>query len=255
MMSVKRLLFLLAFFSLGLNLILSAGIRDYDFVSYLKQTKFPDCPMESPIRIDSIMFFDFGKEGSEKAVIERWSCMSGTGGRDIHSVYMLEGSSGVKEIKINYSSQTAKVSGIPLPLIGNRNYTFVIKDGLLCEDFYDGSGRKNPIENCFEYREGEFNLVSQNYGPTYPTSFDCRKAKSDREISVCGNEDLAKMDLELNRLYRKLSDSLSLPERKKLIKQQREWLRQTDLIEVYKASDPFREAYASRTEELKAQIK
>lgn len=44
---------------------------------------------------------------------------------------------------------------------------------------------------------------AQSAAPTYPTSFDCSKAKSDSEHLICENEDLAEKDLRLADLIKK----------------------------------------------------
>lgn len=45
------------------------------------------------------------------------------------------------------------------------------------------------------------NSTSVVQGQTFSTSFDCRKAKADDEIAICGDAGLAAMDRQLGQLY------------------------------------------------------
>ena len=116
---------------------------------------------------------------------------------------MLNNSAQPEELPID-DKESPRKEGIPLPLIGDRNSTISVEDGLLVEKFYDGSGRDNPLTRYYEFNGKRFTSSKDVYGPTYNPSFDCRKAKSDREITVCGNEELAKKDIELNTVFQAL---------------------------------------------------
>src|SRR5262249_39272389 len=70
--------------------------------------------------------------------------------------------------------------------------------------------------------------------PTYKTSFDCNKASSDAEFVICGNENLARTDLELNFIYKELLSSLPAHEKQILKQEQLEWIRARDKLCTYK---------------------
>lgn len=74
-----------------------SDIRNFDFATYLGKTDYKDCVYESPdsppVVIEregsGIFYADLTSDGREEAVINGWSCFSGTGGPDVQGVYTI----------------------------------------------------------------------------------------------------------------------------------------------------------------------
>ena len=56
-------------------------------------------------------------------------------------------------------------------------------------------------------------------------SFDCKKANSKIEKMICSDDNLSKIDVEMYTQYKKLRDRLDKKMKKKLLKEQRVWLK------------------------------
>ena len=234
-----------------------SNIHDFDFQKYLTEKDWECLEIDSSynVNIESIIYFDFNKDGRDEAIITAQTCMMGTGGPDIHSVYYLDASDSIREYEIDYKpKESTEIIGVPMPLIGNRNYYLQVKDSLLCAVYWDGSGRKHPLSQYFKFENGKFVLEKEVYGKTFPTSFDCSKAKSDREIVACSCDSIAEMDLELDSLYRVLLSKLNPEDKSRLRKEQLEWLQDFDKVYAYKWLNDFSERYRARIEELKNEL-
>lgn len=232
------------------------NIRTFDFKKYLNNeiAMSTDCGKVAggdSVYINIINYFDFDRDGKEEALVTASSCLTGTAGPDIHSVYRMDKSGKVHKMAIDESTASAKITGTPLSLIGNRNIHLGVDGGRLAYHFYDGSSRKDPMTWLFDLRKGTFRLADIVYGPVFTPSFDCRRAQTDREIAVCGNEDLAKLDLELDRVYRQLLSRAGPLQKKRLVSEQETWLRNIDKEHAYKeCCAQFVNAYLGRIREL-----
>ncbi len=234
-----------------------SSIHDFDFQKHLTEKDWECLEIDSSykVSIDLIKYFDLDKDGRDEAVITAQTCMMGTGGPDIHSVFYLDDSGSIREYEIDYEpKKSTEIIGVPMPLIGNRNYYLQVKDSLLCAVYWDGSGRKPPLSQYFKFENGEFVLEKEVYGKTFPTSFDCRKAKSDREIVACSCDSIAEMDVVLDSLYRMLLSKLKPNDKNRLRKEQRQWLQDFDKVYAYKWLNDFSERYRARIEELKNEL-
>jgi hypothetical protein len=231
-----------------------AKMRDFDFEAYFA-AKYPDCleGRERALRVFGLTYHDFDRDGRDEAILVAGTCYAGTGGPDIHAVYRLDQTGALREIAVDPSPGAAHVSGVPLGLIGNRNFVFKVKNDRLCEEWSDGSGRPVPMERCYRYEQGIFRLKQITYGRTYRPSFSCTAAKSDREIAVCSNEKLARLDRELAEIYKKTLAALSGSERRHVTRDQRAWLAQAHRWHAYKwCCDELVKMYRARIEALTA---
>ena len=73
-----------------------------------------------------------------------------------------------------------------------------------------------PLLLCFSA-----NAVADQYA----TSFNCTKASSQIEKTICRTKALADADIELGLIYKKLFSNLQASERKQLKEEQIEWLK------------------------------
>jgi len=259
-MSLRKISGLLAFFvlsSTSLSLASGYDIRTYDWRKYFNQI-YSDCLQyerfqDEAVHIASIQYHDFDSDGNEEALITAGSCNSGTGGPDIHTVFRLNDRGAAEEIPITASTEGVRIFGTPLPLVGNRNWVMAVNGDLLCEIYHDGSGRKTPMTKCYKLAGDKFVLSSVTYAPTFTTSFDCRRAKTDREIVVCGNENLAKLDLDLNEVFQEALRRSPKDKRRGLIAHQQQWLKDIDKWSAYKwCCDGIERSYRQRIRELKS---
>ncbi|MDR2635286.1 MAG: lysozyme inhibitor LprI family protein [Campylobacteraceae bacterium] len=62
----------------------------------------------------------------------------------------------------------------------------------------------------------------------FPASFDCNKAKTDVEKLICSNEELSKLDEELNKAYKELLAIVNNDDKRMIIQEQREWIKIRD---------------------------
>lgn len=235
----------------------TGDIHEINFQKYLNSIN-PECmEIDSSynVSIISILYFDLNKDGKDEAIITAQTCMMGTGGPDIHSVYYLDVSDSIRKYEIDYEpKKNTKIIGIPLHLIGNRNWILEIRDSMLCADYWDGSGREHPLLQYFRFNNGKFIVEKEIYGETFATSFDCSKAQSDREIVTCSCDSIAEMDVELDSLYKQLESKLNPDDKSRLKKKQQQWLQDFDKVSAYKWLDEFSDRYKDRIAELKEMI-
>lgn len=85
----------------------------------------------------------------------------------------------------------------------------------------------------------------------YKASFNCNIDKlTDVERTICNYEDLGKLDIELNNLYKQLlvKYSNNNDKKKRIIKTQKEWLEERNKLDTYYK---LRDSYKKRIENLK----
>ena len=234
---------------------LQKDIRSFDWPSYFNK-QYAECLeyeiyKNRAVELLPIIYHDFDGDGRDEALVTGSSCNTGTAGPDIHSVFKLNPDGALTELKFNEDAKGAKVTGIPLPLIGNRNWMMTVKQDLLCNQFFDGSGVKIAKEECYAFNNGQFVLTSIAYAQTSETSFDCHNAKKDREIVACRLPEMAKLDVELAKEYGALLRSLLEAEKSALIASQIKWLHDLDAWHAYKWTDDLAEKYQKRILELR----
>ncbi len=219
-----------------------SDITKKDVEDYLNK-KNEDCIEynQRKVYIDSIEIYDVNNDGNEDAIVTASSCNTGNGGPDIHGVFTKDSLRGITELNIKYGPDTIYDN-----LVGNRNYYLSHDDNFLIADFYDVSGRQHPLIVYFKWEGKEFIIAKVIKAKTFKTSFNCANAKTDVEKSICGNSELAAMDLKLDSLYTAILSKLPKNRREKLKNEQKEWIKERDfncnnsrlvadcLLEVYK---------------------
>ncbi len=250
---IIALVIIVAFSKLAYSSDTVQHIRDFDFNAYLTR-HYADCltVSKSTVDITSIEYHDLNGDGREEALVIASSCHAGTGGPDIHAVYALDQTGRVRELAINDNKGVFMGKPVYNYLTGNRNYTLRHDDDLLVEEFHDNSGREFPLTLSFKWTGNEFKLVDVVKAKTYKTSFDCDKAGSDAEKTVCMNQDIAGYDLELASLYKKRMNELSAAQKVLLRKEQLNWLAGRDSQCTSKWIDEcLREKYSGRIKDFK----
>lgn len=247
----------------------SSDLRSFDWMAYF-DAMIPECvePLKSrptAVRLSKLDFHDFDRDGREEAILIGWTCYTGTAGPDIHAVYS-SGPNGMP-VELSFDERDSgaavrgeplppelgevTIQGLPLPLVGNRNFDLFVEGDLLCAEHHDASEAEPPLSRCFRFENGRFVLQELRYSPVYETGFDCRKSRTDREILTCRSERLAQLDLELNRIYLTRIADLDAPERKLVIDEQLRWLHEIDNWGCHKfCNDQLVERYVDRIEEL-----
>ncbi len=85
--------------------------------------------------------------------------------------------------------------------------------------FIDGTNKITPLNPA------DFQLAERFNSPSTGPSFDCRKAHDQIETAICGNEQLATLDLEMADQYRRMHVSYdTVGNREQLRDLQRMWL-------------------------------
>ena len=216
--------FLLSFFLLAgnpkaQNKLTKTGIEEYLNKKYEECIKYN----ERKVYIDSIEIYDVNHDGKEDAIVTASSCATGNGGPDIHTVLTKDSLGNIKELNINYGPNTIYDN-----LVGNRNYYLSHDDNFLIADFYDVSGRKHPLIVYFRWNNKEFIIAKVVKSKRFKTSFNCANAKTDVEKSICGNPELAALDLKLDSLYTAILSKLPKNRKEKLKNEQKEWIMERD---------------------------
>jgi hypothetical protein len=145
--------------------------------------------------------YDFLVKGYTQAAVVASTCMGGTGGPDVHSVFTRDTSGELKELAIEEVKLEHPV------LFGNRNWEYRIENGLLVSAYQDTSGREDPlvIKYKWDSAKEQFAIVSVEAAKPYRTSYDCvkaEKAENETEQAICYVESLADLDVELAGTYK-----------------------------------------------------
>jgi uncharacterized protein YecT (DUF1311 family) len=224
----------------------AAGVRDIDFDAYLRAQVADECAgVQQPAGIVSLEFADLDRDGVEEAILVAWTCMTGTAGPDIHTVVKAARDGKLLELPIEEGEQGRGA------LAGNRNYSLHARGGELVREYTDGSGRKHPLTEFLRWDGSAFRVVRVERAPTYRASFDCTKAASDAEITVCGEEELAALDRELASAFAAARSRATGEKQKTLVAAQRAWLEDRDRQCIYKfIPECLREIYRKRLAEL-----
>jgi len=107
-----------------------------------------------------------------------------------------------------------------------------VKDGLLVETYDAESGRRDPlIIKCrWNTRDKEFQIVETQSPPRYTASFDCDNTKTVVENAICYSSKAASLDLALDQAYKTWLGSLNHADSEILMKEQKDWLHERDVI-------------------------
>ena len=118
----------------------------------------------SPIRvqIDTLVYFDFEKNGSKGIVVDASTCNAGTAGPDVHSVFFRDGKGGLYEVPVPDADRKYYAR-----LEGNRNYFLSVdlKSGLLVATWWDkpdgsSSGRSERLVVRYRWNGKKFVVAS-----------------------------------------------------------------------------------------------
>jgi uncharacterized protein YecT (DUF1311 family) len=178
---------------------------------------------QQPVYFYRLEQFDFLGKGYDQTMVVASTCMTGTAGPDVHSVFTRDENGELKELKIQEVKPEHQV------LFGNRNWTLRIESGLLVERYSDTSEREDPlvIKYKWDAAKNQFSALSVVAAKPYPTSYDCAKAEAAQDETaqaICYVKSLADLDIELAKVYKAYVDGLTPAERKKAIDDQRAWL-------------------------------
>ena len=149
----------------------SKSIRDVDFVKYLTDITYSGiggasefCMLnQEPIYINKIIYTDIDTDGQEEAIIQASSCFTGTAGPDIFGVYKSVNSKLI-ELKINDNNGIFHDKNVYEGLVGNRNFTFDVRNDQIIEEFHDESDKNNPLTLFFQWDGKEITLTNAIFG-------------------------------------------------------------------------------------------
>jgi uncharacterized protein YecT (DUF1311 family) len=199
--------------------------------------------------------YDFLGEGYAQVAVVALTCMGGTGGPDVHSVFTRDKSGELKELAMEEVKLEHPV------LFGNRNWEFRIDNGQLVSVYQDTSDREDPlvIKYKWDSAKEQFVIVSVEAAKPYRTSYDClkaEKAENETEQAICYVESLADLDVELAGTYKAYLAGLPAGSRKAAIEEQRGWIAERNRgCTIYKEwVECLQEKYKTRITELKKKI-
>ena len=227
----------------------SDAIGEDDLRAYI--AKQYEC---EPDKIDFVRVepFDFLGKGYNQVLVLASTGLEGSSGPGVNSIFTRDEQGGLKEIAKEEVKLEHRV------LFGKVFSVLRIENGLLVEEFGDSSGRENPLVIKYKWHAAKdrFVAVDIKAAKTYPTSYDCTKAESERNETaqaICYVESLAKLDVELGEAYKAYLAGLAADSRKSAIAEQRGWLRERDQeCPIYKWwVDCLEEKYDARIDELK----
>jgi uncharacterized protein YecT (DUF1311 family) len=207
------------------------------------------------IHLGSVQQYDFLGKGYDQSVVVAYTCMTGTAGPDVHSVFTRDEKGKLKELAMQEVKLEHHV------LFGNSNSTFRIEDGLLVDVYRDTSDRDDPlvIKYKWDVAKEMFSIVSVDAAKPYATSYDCAKAESDQDETaqaICYVQTLANLDVELAKLYKTYLAGLNAEARKSAVQEQRTWLKErNEHCGIYKWwVECLTDSYNARIAALKRKI-
>lgn len=233
----------------------SDKIEKEELSAYLARQFGCEAEEVEPVYFWKVEYFDFLGKGYDQAVVVASTCMTGTAGPDVHSVFTRDEKGELKELKTQEVKLEHRV------LFGNPNSTFRIENGLLVDVYHDTSDRDDPLVVKYKWdaAKEQFVIVSVEAAKPYKTSYDCdkaEKAQDETAQAICYVQTLADLDVELAGLYRMYIEGLATDERKAAIEEQRSWIakRDKDCV-IYKWwVDCLQERYKTRIAELKTKV-
>lgn len=186
--------------------------------------KYNECPDDRAPYFWKLDYYDFKGDGTKQAIVVVSTCMTGTGGPDIHMVVSRDSDGELEEMKV--PEVEAKTYD---NLFGNRNYTLDVENGLLVANVEDDPSRTAiPLIIRYKWNGKEFAVDSIHKTGVFPTSYDCTKNLTEVENAICHVQELAELDRQLGDAYKTLLAKVPAAERDALKVEQREWLTQRD---------------------------
>lgn len=234
-----------------------AGVREVDFTTYFEgYASGEGCTGRAEL---DVAFADLTGDGREEAIVNGYTCMAGTGGPNVHSIFTTNGSGALAELEVDQSKRWFHGRPIYNGLVGNKNFDFTHVGRTVVQTFSDSSGRQDPpLVLYYRWERGRFTLTDVHWGRTFPTSFSCEKVETAGEVMVCVDEGLASLDRDLARAYSGLLSKLPPTERRQLRTEQREWLKSRDGCAPYKwpeeSKECLRNAYATQLSRLRTRL-
>jgi len=197
--------------------------------------------------------YDFLGVGYDQTVVVASTCMTGTAGPDVHSVYTRDDDGELRELEF----EVPDLRKYPV-LFGNSNSDFSLENGLWVDTYHDTSGRDHPLVIKYKWDKDKqkFEAVKIEAAKPYPTSYDCAKAEKDTEQAICYVESLADLDVELAKTYRAYLAGMDAESRKQAVEEQRTWLakRNKECV-IYKFwVECLEDSYKTRIAELQRKI-
>jgi uncharacterized protein YecT (DUF1311 family) len=224
----------------------SKPISKDEVSKFLNQNE--ECPADQPPYFWHADEVDLKADATPQLLVVASTCMTGTAGPDIHSVFSRNCDGELIELPI----AEPKDPNLFDNLFGNSNYDLTVEDGLLVASYTDDIERDTPIVIKYKWNGKEFAVVSLHKTGVFRTSYDCSKAQSDVERAICHVDSLAALDRALADAYKSVLARLSGTQRQALISEQRAWLVQRDKSPLYKSwVSQLTEFYQQRIATLK----
>jgi uncharacterized protein YecT (DUF1311 family) len=183
-----------------------------------------ECPADQPPYFWHTEEVDLKGDATPQLLVIASTCMTGTAGPDIHSVFSRNSDGELIELPIDEPKDPKVYDN----LFGNRNYDLTAENGLLVATFGDDSDRDTPLTIKYKWNGKEFAVASIEKTGVFPTSYDCSKAQSEVEKAICHVDSLAALDRDLATVYKSALSHLPAAEREALISEQRDWIAKRD---------------------------
>lgn len=173
--------------------------------------------------ISHLEYFDFTGEGEKQAVVVAGTCMTGTAGPDVHSVFARASDGKLVELPFRRVEEDPERKQ-KLPVFGNPNYGLKAEDGMLVARWLDSSDRHAPLTVWYRWTGKEFAVERMQAEGPFPTSYDCSKATEEVDHAICYSPSVAALDVQLGEAYRARLTASSADQKRRVREQQREWL-------------------------------
>lgn len=221
----------------GLVLLTSSAIAQHSAPAKISKAEVQsaikdssDCDELNQIHTDHLEYFDFNGDGTEEAIVVASTCMTGTAGPDIHTVYRRDAEGKLVEMPFHdqYGDPFFRQKGPDLPVFGNPNYELTAENGMLVARWMDSSDREAPLVIWYKWNGKEFVVDHMKAQGPFPTSYDCIKAEKEIDRAICHSPSVAALDLQLGRAYRERLKLLSPDKKPAFQQQQRDWVANRD---------------------------
>lgn len=209
-----------------------------------------DCGSLDQIVIDHLEYFDLFGDGSKQAIVVASTCMTGTAGPDVHSIFARNANGKLVEHSLDRAAFVFGPGPQKLPVFGNPNYGIAVEHGQLVGRWVDASGRENPLLVWYKWDGKKFVVDHMKAEGPFTTSYDCGKATGELDRAICYAPTVAPLDVKLGQVYGEAVQQSA--NKDALRKQQRQWLaaREKECV-VYKWwVDCLTDMYTKRIAEL-----
>src|SRR5258708_22597399 len=142
-----------------------------------------ECESLDQIHIDHLEYHAFIGDGQQQAVVIASTCMTGTAGPDIHSVYKRGADGKVVELPFRHAEADPFFSGSgwKVPVFGNANYGLAVENGELVARWKDSSDPEAPVVVWYKWVAKNFVVDHMKVAGPFPTSYGCAKATKELE--------------------------------------------------------------------------